>query len=175
MSQTTEPQTEPPDAQDEAPPRAYRRALGAFATGVAVVSLRRADGGAAGITVNSFVSVSLEPPLVLWCLDLACMRYRAFAEAERWGVSVLGAADGALAERFTRAANQAIRPEESEDFAGVPVLKTGLAHFACRSQDRRPGGDHLIIVGAVEDFRVRGGDALTFYRGRYGGLPDPWK
>jgi flavin reductase (DIM6/NTAB) family NADH-FMN oxidoreductase RutF len=160
-------------ADDEAN-RGLRRAFGAFATGVAVVAVRRADGAMGGLTVNSFGSVSLVPPLVLWSLDEACARYAAFAEADLWGVTVLGADEADLAIRFTRADNGAIAPEEAAFLAGAPVLKAGVAHFACRSFDRRRAGDHLMLIGEVLEFRAAPGAALTFYRGRYGAAPDPW-
>jgi flavin reductase (DIM6/NTAB) family NADH-FMN oxidoreductase RutF len=159
---------------DEDARRGLRRAFGAFATGVAVVAAARPDGALGGITVNSFGSISLAPPLVLWSLDEACARYGAFAAAEIWGVTVLGANEAGLAMRFTRADNGLIAPEEAELLSGAPVLKAGVAHFACRSFDRRRAGDHLMIIGEVIDFRAEPGDALTFYRGRYGAAPDPW-
>jgi flavin reductase (DIM6/NTAB) family NADH-FMN oxidoreductase RutF len=156
------------------PEQAFRRAMGAFATGVTVVSAARADGRMAGITVNSLTSVSLEPRLLLWCLGDQSARYDLFAEAETWGVTVLGAEEEALAVRFTRAETESIAPAEAETFAGAPVLRAGMAHLACRTHDRRVAGDHLIIIGEVIDFRAQPGAALTFFRGVYGRIDDPW-
>lgn len=155
------------------PEQAYRRAMSAFATGVTVVSAARLDGRMSGITVNSLTSVSLNPLLLLWCLGDQSERYDVFAEAESWGVTVLGADEEAVARRFAQAEYETIAPEESARIAGAPILRTGIAHFACRTLERHKGGDHLIIVGEVLDFRVREGGALTFYRGRYGRLNDP--
>lgn len=152
---------------------AFRRAMGAFATGVTVVSAGRADGRMAGITVNSLTSVSLEPPLLLWCLGDQSERYDFFSEADIWGVTVLGAGDVGLARRFARAESEAIAPSEVTDLAGAPVLRAGVAHLACRTHDRRAAGDHLIIVGRVLETRVISGAALTFFRGQYGGIEDP--
>jgi flavin reductase (DIM6/NTAB) family NADH-FMN oxidoreductase RutF len=155
------------------PEQAFRRAMSAFVTGVTVVSAARNGGGMSGITVNSLTSVSLKPRLLLWCLGDQSERYDVFAEAEHWGVSVLGAEHEALAIRFSRAEKETIEPEEAETFAGAPVLRVGVTHLACRTHDRRVAGDHLIIVGEVTDFRVKPGAALTFFRGLYGRLDDP--
>jgi flavin reductase (DIM6/NTAB) family NADH-FMN oxidoreductase RutF len=125
------------------------------------------------MTVNSLTSVSLTPRLLLWCLGDQSERYDVFAAAEDWGVTVLGAGDEALAARYSRAAEETIAPGEAETFAGAPVLRAGVAHFACRTHDRRVAGDHLIIIGEVTDFRVKPGPALTFFRGLYGRADDP--
>lgn len=147
--------------------------MSAFATGVTVVSAAGADGRMAGITVNSLTSVSLQPRLLLWCLGDQSARYDFFAAADTWGVTVLGAGDEALARRFARAETEAVAPEEAELFGGAAVLKSGIAHIACRTHEKRPAGDHLIIIGEVLDFRVKPGAALTFFRGLYGEAGDP--
>jgi flavin reductase (DIM6/NTAB) family NADH-FMN oxidoreductase RutF len=153
--------------------QAFRRAMSAFATGVTVVSAANGEGRLAGITVNSLTSVSLKPLLLLWCLGEESARYDFFSAADAWGVTVLGAESEALAVRFARAETELIAAEEADMFAGAPVLKSGIAHIACRTHDRRPMGDHLIIVGEVLDYRVTPGPGLTFYRGLYGRLDDP--
>jgi flavin reductase (DIM6/NTAB) family NADH-FMN oxidoreductase RutF len=155
------------------PEIAYRRAMGAFATGVAVVSATRAGGAVSGLTVNSLTSVSLKPPLLLWCLGDACERYDLFADAELWGLTILGGADEALARRFARLHTETIGAEEGDSLCGAPVLRAGVAHFACRTHARHEGGDHLIIVGEVIGFRTDAGAALSFYRGQYGRVDDP--
>jgi flavin reductase (DIM6/NTAB) family NADH-FMN oxidoreductase RutF len=154
------------------PEQAFRHAMGAFATGVTVVSAARADGRLSGITVNSLTSVSLKPRLLLWCLGDQSERYDVFAEADDWGVTVLGADEKALALRFARAETETLASAEVEMFADAPVLRTGVAHFACRTHDRRVAGDHLIIIGEVRDFRVKPGPALSFFRGIYGRIED---
>jgi flavin reductase (DIM6/NTAB) family NADH-FMN oxidoreductase RutF len=155
------------------PEQAFRRAMSAFATGVTVVSAARQGGAMSGITVNSLTSVSLKPRLLLWCLGDQSERYDVFAEADRWGVSVLGAEHEALAHRFARAENETIEADEAEIFAGSPVLRVGVAHLSCRPHDRRVAGDNLIIIGEVTDFRVKPGAALTFFRGLYGRADEP--
>jgi flavin reductase (DIM6/NTAB) family NADH-FMN oxidoreductase RutF len=158
---------------DETPEELFRRTMGAFATGVTVVSAAGAGGRMAGITVNSLTSVSLKPRLLLWCLGYESARYDFFAAAETWGVTVLGADDEAAARRFARAETEAIEPGEAETFSGAPVLQTGVAHIACRTHDRHAAGDHLIIIGEVLDLRVKPGAVLTFLRGLYGEAADP--
>ena len=151
----------------------YRRAMGAFATGVTVVTAANGGGRISGITVNSLTSVSLKPRLLLWCLGDQSERYPTFAKSDVWGVTVLAADSEALALRYSRAETETVAPEEAEDFNGAPVLKTGIAHFSCRTFERRPGGDHLIIIGEVADMRFQPGAGLTFFRGLYGRADDP--
>ncbi len=157
-----------PLSDDETPePVAYRRALGGFATGVCVVTADTPDGPL-GLTINSFTSVSLEPRLILWCLDEKSQRWKAFAGAERFNVHVLGADDRHLAARFARGVC-VLAPEEYERIdGGAPRLKGVLTRLDCRVHDRIAMGDHMAIVGAVESFQAVRGDALVFFRGRYG-------
>lgn len=156
----------PGTPHDPFDPTAYRRALGAFATGVAVITAETADG-LQGITVNSFTSVSLRPPIVLWCLDEGSDRWEAFARAEVFGVNVLGAHDQALSERFAFGPC-GIGPEEVEFVDGVPLLPAALARIRCAAGERVQAGDHLVIFGEVLGFDSQDGDGLTYFRGRYG-------
>lgn len=155
------------------PEQAFRRVMSAFATGVTVVTAAREAGGLSGITVNSLTSVSLKPMLLLWCLGDESARYDVFAAADAWGVTTLGAHEEALAVRFARAETEEVEAHEAETFSGAPVLKAGIGWISCRTHERRKVGDHLIIIGAVQDFRATPGAALTFYRGLYGRLDDP--
>jgi flavin reductase (DIM6/NTAB) family NADH-FMN oxidoreductase RutF len=146
----------------------YRRALGAYCTGVAVITSDLAVGAAA-ITVNSFVSISLAPPIVLWSLADSSDRYARFAGAERWGVSVLAEGQQNLAACFAEKGARRAEDSEIERWGeGAPLLKGALARFDCRTIERRHVGDHLIIFGEVLAFDAAEGDALTYYRGRYG-------
>jgi flavin reductase (DIM6/NTAB) family NADH-FMN oxidoreductase RutF len=149
------------------PEQAYRRAMSVFPTGVAVVVTQEAEGALIGMTVNSLTSASLSPRMLLWCLGDKCMYRDVFEQAEIWGVTVLGAAQEALALRFARARSQRVTAEESEMLGEAPVLRGGLAHLACRTHHRHRAGDHLIMVGEVLDARVAPGAALTFFRGGY--------
>lgn len=149
------------------PEQAYRRAMGAFPTGVTVVTAFGAEGALTGMTVNSLASASLKPRMLLWCLGDKCAHREVFAAAEAWGVTVLAADAEAIARRFSRARSQHVSAEESEMFAGAPVLRDGLAHLSCRTHHRHRAGDHLIIIGDVQDVRAAPGAALTFFRGHY--------
>ena len=155
------------------PEQAFRRAMGAFTTGVTVVTAQGAEGVLSGMTVNSLTSVSLEPRLVLWCLGDRSDRFQPFAEAQTWGVTILSAEDETLARRFARAPTQDVRADEAESLADVSVLQRGVAQLACRTHHKLAAGDHLIIIGEVLDVRVRPGAALTFFRGGYGSIAGP--
>ncbi len=153
-------------------PRALRNALGSFATGVTVMTTTRADGTPIGLTVNSFASVSLEPPLVLWSLAARSPSLGAFRAAGHFGVNVLAADQQELCRRFAR--------PEADKFAGVdwrtgdccvPVLAGCVATFECRSAFNNWGGDHVIFVGHVERFATADIPALLFHRGRLMAAP----
>lgn len=150
----------------------YRRALGAFATGVCVVTADTANGPL-GITINSFTSVSLEPRLVLWCLDESSERWAAFAPVERYAIHVLPADDEALARRFAQGVCTLSADEFTRDGDGAPRLPEALARFHCVAHARHSMGDHMVIVGRVDSFDAVAGDALTYFRGRYGLAGDP--
>lgn len=158
---------------------AYRRALGSFATGVALVTAEAAEAGAWAITVNSFVSVSLTPRLVMWSLDHESDRYAVFAGAPDWGVSILRADQEEQSSRF--AAHGAAPAEEHEierwervgGGAGAPLMRTALARFDCHTVARHHVGDHILIVGQVMAYDAHAGDGLTYFRGRYGVAPTP--
>jgi flavin reductase (DIM6/NTAB) family NADH-FMN oxidoreductase RutF len=147
--------------------RDYRRALGSFATGVTVVTAEDAEG-ALGLTVNSFTSVSLQPPLILWCLDDVCDRRHVFHNAEHFGVSVLKAGDIDRCRRFARGAGRLDADELEHGGTGVPLLKGALARFECRAVERMQVGDHQVIVGEVVAYDAGEGEGLVFFRGRYG-------
>lgn len=148
--------------------RDYRRALGAFATGVAVVTTADGRGGAVGITINSFTSVSLEPPLVLWCLDDASDRRDPFVTTERFAVNILGADEAALSDRFARGEEYRLGPDELDpEAADPPRLRHALARLTCTVRERIQLGDHLVLIGEVVGFDSDEGDGLLYFRGRY--------
>jgi 3-hydroxy-9,10-secoandrosta-1,3,5(10)-triene-9,17-dione monooxygenase reductase component len=147
--------------------RAYRRALGAFATGVCVMTVD-APGGPIGLTANSFASVSLDPRLIVWSIDLGSERHAAFAAAGRFGVHVLRAGDSARADRFARG-DWRIAPDELLPTPGAaPRLPDVVTWLDCAVHERLPMGDHLMLFGRVERFGSDGGDGLTYFGGRYG-------
>lgn len=160
----------------DAPPaldrRALRGALGCFATGVTVMTTRRTDGSPVGLTVNSFASVSLEPPLVLWSLAAHSPSLGAFRAASHFCVNVLAADQEALCRRFaTPEADKFAAVDWMEGTGGSPVIDGCVASFECSSAFNNWGGDHLIFVGRVERFATRDVPALLFHRGRL--LPAP--
>ena len=147
---------------------AYRRALGAFATGVAVVTTVDQDGEKAGITVNSFTSVSLEPPLVLWSVDNNALSYWAFVKAEHFAVNVLAVHQRDVCARFAqRGGDKFTGLDCDEGLAGVPILPEYSAVFECRTESVHDGGDHKIIIGRVLKYDDRKSDPLIFYRGHF--------
>jgi flavin reductase (DIM6/NTAB) family NADH-FMN oxidoreductase RutF len=147
--------------------RAYRRALGAYPTGVAVVTTET-SAGVAAITVNSFVSVSLRPPLISWSIAETSDRYRIFSEAETWGLSVLCATQKEIAACYAAKGAGPTLDYEVHPLGDTPAVKHALARFACRTTHRLPAGDHLLIIGAVEEFETREGRALTYRLGAFG-------
>ena len=151
---------------------AYRRALGGFATGVCVVTAHTVEGPL-GITVNSFTSVSLNPPLVLWCLDQKSWRHDAFAAADRFAVHMLPVEDRDMSDRFAWGVSRLSAEEFDSTSIEPPRLKNALTRLVCTTHDRIVMGDHLTIVGEVEAFETRPGAALTYYRGRYGVAAEP--
>ncbi len=160
------------DNTDDFDPRAYRRALGGFATGVCVVTAHTVDGPL-GITVNSFTSVSLDPPLVLWCMDIKSDRHDAFAGAERFAVHMLPVEDQAMSDRFAWGAARLTEQEFETGNPAPPRLRNAVTRLDCLTHDRIVMGDHLVIVGRVTAFDTRPGDALTYFRGKYGSAVDP--
>lgn len=153
-------------------PRAYRRALGGFATGVCVVTAHTKDGPL-GITVNSFTSVSLDPPLVLWCMDVKSDRHDAFAGAERFAVHMLPVEDQEMSDRFAWGVARLNEEEFDTGNPEPPCLRNAVTRLDCDMHQQVLMGDHLVIVGRVRGFETRPGDALTYFRGKYGKAIDP--
>lgn len=151
----------------------FRRALSQFATGIAVVIARGPDGQAHGLTVNSFSSVSLEPPLVLWSLANKARSMPVFMRASHYIINVLAEQQADLALRFS----QQVRDRfESLAFdlsrTGLPILHGAAAWFECRSRSRYQEGDHVIFVGEVERCHVNPQTrALGFHGGRFVAIP----
>jgi flavin reductase (DIM6/NTAB) family NADH-FMN oxidoreductase RutF len=148
--------------------RDFRHALGQFATGVTIVTARAKDGRAIGLTVNSFTSVSLDPPLVLWCLSRQATDFAALNAARRFAVNVLSAKQHHLSRQFsTTLADKFTSVEYEEAPDSSPLLKGATAHFICRVAGRFDGGDHVVIIGEVEEYRWNEGEPLVFHSGRY--------
>lgn len=155
-------------------PRDFRSALGTYATGVTIITAASADGKPYGITCNSFASVSLNPPLVLWSLVLYSSSLSVFQNASHFAVNVLGASQQALANRFAKSSDDKFTGVEwTPGLGNAPLLKDSVANFQCRAADRYYGGDHVIFLGAVEAYVYSRREPLLFARGGYGRfLPD---
>lgn len=151
-------------------PRDYRRALGQFPTGVTVITGRAPTGRALGLTVNSFASVSLEPPLVSWSLRTRSTLFSAFCGTQRFAVNVLGASQAAIASRFASVCED--RFAGTEVLAGIddlPLLKGCIAWFECMRVACHIEGDHGVFIGRVERYASASTAAapLVFYKGTY--------
>ena len=147
----------------------FRAALAMFATGVTIVTALDASGRPVGLTANSFNSVSMDPPLVLWSLSRLAGSMPAFRRGSHYAINILSADQKALAERFAsqnveRFEGVAHRPGAS----GVPLVEGAAAHFECFNRSRYEEGDHVIFVGEVERCSWRtGASPLLFHGGRY--------
>jgi flavin reductase (DIM6/NTAB) family NADH-FMN oxidoreductase RutF len=152
--------------------RQLRNALGSFTTGVCVVTTIGRDGGPIGLTINSFASVSLDPPLILWSLDRSSDTVQVFSEATHFCINVLSDEAIGLSTRLSVKANHGLNDEVGGvGIGGVPILRSSLAHFECEVTARHDGGDHIIFVGRVVRFSYDDeGEPLVYYRGRYRGL-----
>lgn len=155
--------------------RGFRRALGEFATGVAIVTARGPGGELVGMTMSSFNSVSVDPPLVLFSVDRKAMSLPAMREAKGFAVNVLARDQENLSNQFARAlTNKWDQVKTSVGHAEAPLISGALAHFECAPYAYYNGGDHLIFVVRVVRYAVQP-DApapLTFFRGRYRDLQD---
>lgn len=153
---------------DGDPARALRGALGSFATGVTVMTAAAAGGRRVGVTANSFASVSLDPPLVLWCLDLTAPSLPVFRAASHFCVNVLGIDQHALCRRFAQASEDKFGGLEiTEGLGGAPRFAGCLARFECTVHAEHDGGDHAIFIGRVERFETGQGRPLIFFGGGF--------
>lgn len=153
-------------------PTEFRKAMGAFATGVTIITVDL-DGEVHGMTANAFTSVSLDPMLVLVCVDHSTRTHSHLHAKKRFGINVLGEDQGAISEYYAR-------PERSHEHAeaeagarfdrtrhGTPMLHGALAYLECHLQSAEEAGDHTIFIAEVEDVVLREGDPLLFFRGKY--------
>ncbi|MEM1052352.1 MAG: flavin reductase family protein [Pseudomonadota bacterium] len=161
------------DVQQSAPPNEaeFRNAMGLFATGVCIVAVDTGAQGIVAMTINSFVSISLDPLLVSWSLQNDSNRFDLFADAQRFSISVLAADQEELALVYASREDAAVRVT---DFAvseqGLPSLKGALASFDCSAFAVHPGGDHTLILGEVTGLQTthaHDAKALGFYQGEF--------
>lgn len=147
----------------------FRAALGTFATGVTVITARDANGKPVGLTANSFNSVSLTPPLVLWSLSRSASTMPAFTRGSHYAINILAADQREIAERFARKDIDRFEGIPlNEGVSGAPVLDGVMAVFECFNRSQYEEGDHIIFVGEVEHCARRDGALpLIFHGGRY--------
>jgi flavin reductase (DIM6/NTAB) family NADH-FMN oxidoreductase RutF len=154
--------------------RAFRDAMGCFATGVTVISTVNTEGRPVGMTVNSFSSVSLEPPLVLFCIDRGATNLAAFQSTGRYAINVLRQDQQSISNGFAGNGNvmfERIEYTMSED--GCPLVPGAIAVFECEPESTFEGGDHLIFVGRVKSIaRNMDDEPLLYFRGRYAAVAD---
>jgi len=156
-------------------PMALRKTLGQFATGVVVVTSRCPDGLPVGLTINSFSSVSLDPPLVLFSLAKSSLNHDNFLQAACYGINILTQDQRDISNRFARA-----RTDKWEGVAvqeglhGAPLIQDALVHMVCTPYSHCDGGDHTVFLGEIVAHSARDDDVqpLLFFRGRYHNLQE---
>lgn len=149
--------------------RELRDALGRFATGVCLITTVTEDGEAMGMTANSFSSVSLDPPLVLWSLQNNSDVYDLFASPRYFAINVLATEQQDMSNQYARKGQHGLEQAHYRPGKyGAPIIRDALVSFECELDATHEGGDHLIIVGRVRDLHTRPtGNPLLFYSGGY--------
>ncbi len=149
----------------------FRNALGSFATGVTIITALGKDGQKVGMTANSFNSVSLTPPLILWSISKSANCFDDFIAAETFAVHILAADQQDLSNLFaTTGEDRFANTQCTEGLSGTPILPHYSACFECKTAQQYEGGDHIIITGEVLKFSDNQLDPLLFYRGSYNSL-----
>jgi flavin reductase (DIM6/NTAB) family NADH-FMN oxidoreductase RutF len=150
------------------PYRPLKNAFSRFATGVAVAACRRPGGGFRAMTVNSFTSVSLEPPLVLWCIESRASAFADFLASDFYSISILADDQQSMSERFSSHDPAPLDADEYEVWeSGAPILNGRIAGFDCEVVDRHRSGDHVILVAHVLKFDSRDAAPLVYYGSQY--------
>lgn len=146
----------------------FRNTLGRFASGVTIVTAKGADGQPCGITVSAFSSVSLDPPLVLVCIDKRASLHACMCEGVHFAVNILSEDQEVLSRRFaSKDEDRFSGTGYCESSLGTPLIDGSLATLECRVLHAYPGGDHTIVVGEVESTSVADGKPLAYFRGGY--------
>jgi 3-hydroxy-9,10-secoandrosta-1,3,5(10)-triene-9,17-dione monooxygenase reductase component len=149
-------------------PKAFRQALGTFTTGVTIITTRTPQGEPVGLTANSFNSVSLDPPMVLWSLAKTSRNLAVFEAAEHWAVHILSADQEDLSNRFAKSVDDKfVGVSVDEGIGKVPLLHGCTTRLQCKASFKYEGGDHLIFVGEVLRFDSQPIAPLVFHAGQY--------
>lgn len=153
--------------------RTLRNLFGSYPTGVAIVTTRAPDGRPVGLTISSFASLSLEPPLVLWSLGVQSSNLDVFRDCEHFTINVLDRRDEELARQFSnsRIQDKFAGVDIDETPEGVPAIASALTILVCAHDDSRIVGDHLVMIGRVVRTASRPGEPLVFHAGRFTTLP----
>ena len=150
-------------------PRDFRNALGTFATGVTIITAMADDGKPYGLTCNSFASVSINPPLVLWSLGMYSQGLPIFQNASHFAVNVLGVSQAPLAAKFAKSGVDRFTGVDWKPGLGkAPLIADSVAYFQCRAASRYYGGDHVIFLGAVEAYAYNRREPLLFLGSGFG-------
>jgi flavin reductase (DIM6/NTAB) family NADH-FMN oxidoreductase RutF len=149
----------------------FRKAMGCFATGVTIITIDQ-DGEVHGMTANAFTAVSLDPVLMLVCVDQRARTHAHLHERKRFGVNVLSGDQQAISEYYAGSSETHQHPETAgarfdRTEHGTPVLQGALAYLECRLHSTQTAGDHTIFIAEVEQVKVRDGDPLLYFRSRY--------
>jgi flavin reductase (DIM6/NTAB) family NADH-FMN oxidoreductase RutF len=149
--------------------------MGSFATGVTVITLTEAGGEVHGMTANAFSAVSLDPLLVLVCVDHRARTHSHLQEKKRFGINVLASDQRSISEFYAHSTETHQRAEEAgarfdRTAHGTPVLRDALAYLECHLRHAQEAGDHTIFIAEVEDVVIRKGDPLLYFRGKYNAL-----
>jgi flavin reductase (DIM6/NTAB) family NADH-FMN oxidoreductase RutF len=145
-----------------------RRVMGMFATGVTVLTTRDAEGRPYGLTANAVTSLSLDPPLLIICIDKRAETHPHFSDSRCFVVNILSEEQSELSTHFAKSGGEKFGTLPfSTNQDGVPVLEGTLAHVECRIVETYEGGDHVIHIGEIQHAEVRGGRPLLFFQGRY--------
>jgi flavin reductase (DIM6/NTAB) family NADH-FMN oxidoreductase RutF len=150
----------------------FKLAMSHFASGVTVVTTEH-EGRPYGLTVASFASLSLHTPLVLGCIETSVKSHGAIAASRKFGVSILGADQAAVSNRFaSKSDDKFAGMPVAEGKLGVPLVEDAICTLECRVREQLPGGDHSIFVGEVVDAQVREGAPLVYFRSGYRQIND---
>lgn len=151
----------------------FRAALARFASGVTVVTLKDGKGNLHGITVSAFCSVSLNPPLILVCIDNEAGSYYAFLESKRFVVNILREEQIEYSNQFaSQIPDKFINIHHHEGLEGIPVLKDSLVNLECRLVESFVAGDHTVFIGEIEQTHINKGKPLVYYLGDYRKIVD---
>ncbi|MCK4087229.1 flavin reductase family protein [Acinetobacter radioresistens] len=149
-------------------PRSLRQLLGQYATGITVVTALDVNQRKIGMTANSFTSVSLDPPLILWNIAKSATHFEDFRQAEYFAINILNEDQYLESNHFSKSADDKFEGRDDVDeYMGIPILNKSLTTFVCRQYELHEAGDHYIIVGQIEACRNQMGNPLVFHNGQY--------